>query len=467
MDKYKQGIIGAFIFLAEYHILWNLFYPYLWKLPYQQFEFIFAILLLAAAVFYMIRNAAREPEYLKRFMCRLRYGLSREHIFLIALFMWFAVDCILQQCIDGKNYVQINDWKLFCSALAAFVFFPFAKVVGDNKARSIIELMMHLTVIMYTVFWTWVLWQYYHMNFITFPSGTQLSMVGTHLLEAGINRNVTAAHSAVMVSLCIYMIMTRDKKLRTAYVFAFAIHIMVVMLTDCRTSYVAVVCTVCVAICLSLWRHCSFKKRLTGSIIAQALIMVIVALLCIFVFYMIKKGAFRILEHCIELYSDGSPSTTTVIRPYNNLSGREDIWIGAIKMLLSSTRRFFLGVIPSQIGNTLKSMGLLNRMTSHCHNVLLEVAASLGVPAMLFYAWFLLSVLRHCIHVIGMQCGQFKCPCGILIVLLCLVVIDMAESFLFGPTSANMPVFHIFAGWITVMDDNDSSFQKGRYKKRK
>ena len=454
MDKYRRCIVGAFSILAEYHILWNLFYPYLWKFPYQQIEFAFAICLAFVAVLYTVRNAIKRHNNIGHILGRYKNCVTFEHTFTIALFLWFVIDCLLQQTIDSANYLRINDWKLFCSGMAAFVFFPFVKVVGVKSSKDVIERMIHVIVLPYSVFWGWLLWQYFHLNFVTFPSSNQLKMVGAHWLEAGINRNTTAAHSAVMLALCIYMIATQRKKSKTLYLFAAIVHIIVVMLTDSRTSYVAVICTICATVLIGLCRSYCFRGASVICIIKRLLLIAVITILCVIILAVIRKGTFVILDYCLQMYNGGSFDPTTAISSLDNLDGRDVIWISTIKMLLSSPKRLLIGVIPSQVGITLINMGLLKIRIAHCHNVLLEVGASLGVPTMLLYAWFLFSIFWRCIRMIGAKVQQYEFAWVILIVLICLVVIDMAESFLFGPTSANMPIFHILAGWIVVLDLN-------------
>ena len=465
MDKYRRCILGAFIILAEYHILWNLFYPYLWKFPYQQIEFAFAICLVLAAGLYFGRNVIIRHDNISHILGSYRNSVTFEHAFIILLFLWFIADCLLQQSIDNANYLQINDWKLFCSGMAAFVFFSFVKVVGSKSSKGVIERMIHVTVLPYSVFWGWALWQYYHLNFVTFPSGNQLKMVGVRWLEAGTNRNVTAAHSAVMLALCIYMIVTQRKKGKALYLFAAIVHIIVVMLTDSRTSYVAVICTICAALQIGLYRQHCLRGASVISILKRTLLITVITILCIIILAVIRKGTFAILDYCLKMYNGGSLDPTTAISSLDDLDGRDKIWIGTIKMLLSSPKRFVIGVIPSQIGITLMNLGFLKIRIAHCHNVLLEVGASLGVPTMLLYAWFLFSIFLRCIHMIGAKGQQYDFAWAIPIVLLCLVVIDMAESFLFGPTSANMPIFYMFAGWITVLDERYKVTESKKEKK--
>lgn len=449
MADIKRILVAPFIILAEYHILWNLLYPYLWKLPYQQFEFAFAICLIIVTLLYSIRCAVKRTENIENTWKNLKSNLTAEHTILIIIFIWFSIDCILQQSIDGRNYIQINDWKLFCSALAAFVFFPFIKVVGEKNSKAIIEQMVHITVAIYTIFWVWVLWQYFHLNFVTFPSGNHLGMAKMGWLEAGVNRNVTAAHSAVVLALCIFMIVTYRNKTKALYLIAAIVHIIVVMLTDSRTSYIAVACTICTIISIELWERYLNKV----GIIKKAVLSAIIAVLCLFILGWIKKGVFSLFLHLVRVKTGQIITLSTAIRPLNGLSGRKAIWLSTIKMLISSPKRFFIGVLPSQIGTTLLNMGLLKRIIPHCHNVLLEVGASLGVPAMLLYIWFLYSIFRRCIFMIGLKSQRYRCTWGISVVLLCIILIDIMESFLFGPTSVNMPVFHIFAGWIIALDE--------------
>ena len=86
-------------------------------------------------------------------------------------------------------------------------------------------------------------------------------------------------------------------------------------------------------------------------------------------------------------------SAEETVRELNNLSGREQIWKGAIRIMLSSPETFFFGVTPFKVMDALKEIAGLTNDFAHAHNVFLQVGVAFGVPMMLAFMIFSVRVL--------------------------------------------------------------------------
>ena len=98
------------------------------------------------------------------------------------------------------------------------------------------------------------MWKYYRVEFLTFPSGLRLQHYreGVSMMIGG-NINITAAAAVVMTGLCMYMILTQKPVIRILYIPAAIVHLMVMILTNSRTSYLAFLCMVVAPLWRASW----------------------------------------------------------------------------------------------------------------------------------------------------------------------------------------------------------------------
>ena len=472
---YRRILCDALIFLAEYHILWCLLNPYLWNLPYQQFEQWFVTLLLIATAGYLIRIYKKAPASFARVRKRLRLMGCFEQYFMIGLFVWFVIDCALQQSWYGGQYFADNSWRLFVTGLSAFAFFPFSQIIGKKRFNRTFKKMIHITVIVFGIFCAWVLWKYLHADYVTFISGKKLSMTPDYSMKIGINQNITAAQVAVLLSLCVYMIATQKIVVKILYLAPSIVFAMVLMLTNSRGGLLAAICTIGSAILLYLWRHSietggqgferierlweqtGIAKRLKGSKQNKKTVRIVsivaLAIVCVLVVLLIRRIAFSLLLSGSDPATVGDAGTQQAMRSFNlGLSNRDRIWNAAINLMFSNPITFFFGVIPSQVGQALMDTGIVTFMYPHCHNILLQFGASFGVPAMIGFILFLCSLIRRCIRLIKTQNVHYRRAWALSIIIVCLLVLDIMEAYLFMNSVINVPFFFITAGWIVTLD---------------
>ena len=112
-----------------------------------------------------------------------------------------------------------------------------------------------------------------------------------------------------------------------------------------------------------------------------------------------------------------------------------------------------IGVTPGLMKTAYQQAFELKKGPEHAHNLYLQIAATLGVPAMLIFVIFLVSIGTRCIRVLraGEQ-ATFEGAWSIQIILLYIILIEFVEPMLFASQRVNLPFFYLLAGWIVAMD---------------
>ena len=142
---------------------------------------------------------------------------------------------------------------------------------------------------------------------------------------------------------------------------------------------------------------------------------------------------------------------------YSNLSGRKDVWRASIVIMTSNAVNFIFGVTPAYVPQKLFDTGLVKYPSRHAHNVILQIGASLGVPAMILYTIFLILLCCRCARIIIAMLRQRKNKSIsrnwiISVIVLFLTAFGAAEVLTFSVNVVNLPVFYILAGWITALE---------------
>ena len=199
-----------------------------------------------------------------------------EQIMLILVLLWYILGCAVRSRLDSEPLFKFNDNRLFMFTMTTFAFYPFMTLMGREYAKRIFEGMIHFTMAIYTVFCAWCVWKYYRVEFFTFPSGLRLQNYreGVSMMIGG-NINITAAAAVVMLGL----------------------HLMVMILTNSRTSYLAFLCMVVAAGFLFTWD--SLQKSNYFVRFAAGLI---VAALCAGAVYAARGSLIKMFSHVYPTY---------------------------------------------------------------------------------------------------------------------------------------------------------------------
>ncbi len=443
--------------------------------------------LLVATVLYSVVSLFVSKESRAKAKQAFRRVWSFELAMLIGVLFWFVLSCAVNQVHGYQKYLKTNDWLLFDSTVCFFLLFPMAGFLGKEKAKQIIHLLIHVVVIFYTVFTAFCLWRIFHLEVVDLPSGEQAGITRDVQLMLGLHYNSTGMIATTMLCLCIWMVfMEKEIAIRILYTGMGLVQLVVVYLSNSRTVFVGMFAFVLTASFFVPWRLFEKKNlplRLGGSMLICAV--------CTILFWSGRSWMFILFERIThlseELAKEGLAAAVGDYKPvglsatkagYNtallattgaenarkltNLSNRTEVWKATLRMMTSSKRIFFFGVTPSVVTDAIEIIGEYHvERVAHAHNILLQIGVSMGVPAMLLFTAFLVSIAIRCVRIlIGKRGRKLKYACLIPATVLCFVVIDMAETYLMTRFSIMACCFFLFCGWAVAIDRGQETENK-------
>ena len=295
---YRSALRLGVILLTELFIIVSLMQYAIPEREYLKHEKRLGAAILLAALIYVVIAACTDRDELRRIGGLIRRMCCFEQIMLILVLLWYILGCAVRSRLDAEPLFKFNDNRLFMFTMTVFAFYPFMTLMGKERAKQIFEGMIHFTMAIYTVFCAWCVWKYYRVEFLTFPSGLRLQNYreGVSMMIGG-NINITAAAAVVMVGLCMYMILTQKRAVKILYILAAIVHLMVMILTNSRTSYLAFLCMVVAAGFLFTWD--SLQKSNYFVRFAAGLI---VAALCAGVVYAARGSLIKMFSHVYPTY---------------------------------------------------------------------------------------------------------------------------------------------------------------------
>ncbi|MBP3882862.1 MAG: O-antigen ligase family protein [Lachnospiraceae bacterium] len=295
---YRNVLRWGVILLTEFFIILSLMQYAIPEREYLKHEKRLGAAILLAALIYVVIAACTDRDELRRIGGLIRRMFCFEQIMLILVLLWYILGCAVRSRLDAEPLFKFNDNRLFMFTMTVFAFYPFMTLMGKERAKQIFEGMIHFTMAIYTVFCAWCVWKYYRVEFLTFPSGLRLQNYreGVSMMIGG-NINITAAAAVVMTGLCMYMILTQKPVIRILYIPAAIVHLMVMILTNSRTSYLAFLCMVVAAGFLFTWdtlQKSNYLVRFAAGLIAAAL--------CAGAVYAARGSLIKMFSHVYPTY---------------------------------------------------------------------------------------------------------------------------------------------------------------------
>lgn len=494
----EKTLFWAVIFLAEYHMFACSFREVLpgYSESFFRYERWIGAAILAALVVYLVVSAVRFPETIRRIKHLFRRLCSFEQAYMLWVFVWYIVVLAVWQVIKGEeiSLFKENDWWLFEQVLMSFVFFPLPRILGSQRTKRLIEPMIKLVLIPHMLVWAWILLQYFKMNYITFPSGGVLHVGENMSLSFGYNQNITGAGALIMMALCIYMIATQKTLRKLPYFFGVMIYLIILILTNCRTSWY---CTLLIGICsifFAVWfglKNKPWLLRFGLGILAAVLSILFLNWLRGEVFVLLDASYARIRNQAASAEAAEAAARTaqiygpsllkghrslqagslsaiplaaetgtaadvarTIEKDSGTLSGRIPLYKATLDVMFSRKLIFFFGIPSTDFGAAVYGRYGISKYYPHPHNFLLTMGVYYGVPTMLFTAAFLVSLLARCFRILFINKKPlFQGFWMIPVILAALVAEDMMESFLnLSAWSMTCITFYLFAGWVVAMD---------------
>ena len=448
LQSFWWQLLGfATLLLGLLHIVVALFQYVFGYTPFAPYERWFGLILLIIAVISLPISVFFPSDFRQKCKILFKKLCSYEQIFLLILFLWFAIGCFILQQKEGLPYLKAADWLLFDTGISVLILFPLARFLGREKASSLINFILHLVLISYSLFTAWALWHVFRFSEPVLPSGNFLGMSSRAQLYLGTYYNMTGAIACMMLSLSLYMIISQRLFWKILYGVFFLLHLVVLMLSDSRTAFLGgLFLIVCSAFCFS-WHCLSNNKNFTA--VHNVLFSLVAASLCGVLFWHLRSvitGGYTAFSQAhnisisasstshLALLSAGHAKTHTIplareIVP--DLNGRTDIWRAALKVIFSSPLTFFIGVTPVGLTEALIKIGGITEQFYSTHNVFLDVAVKFGVPVALGFLVFTVKIALRCLKVLFRMKGEdFKTFFMIPLIIITLFVLNLTEGYL-------------------------------------
>ena len=465
---YRKALYWGALLLAEMHLLWSLMQFVIWQKPYLKLEKWVGLALAAGTALYLVLAAAADKRCrdagpnitaaqsgksggalapVKAFLQRAK---SPEQIFLALFFVWYIVVCSVRTVLDGKSYFTPNDNRLFFAALTAFIFFALAEIVGREKAKRVIDVMLCSAVAAYTPVCAWVVWNFYQGVFVDLPSGNVVKLYQGLSLMIGVHRNTTAAYSLILLSVCAYFLVSMKSRIKyVIFIPAAIVHFFVIMLTNSRTCYMVLIAMIIVPALVRMSKYLKRVKVKNKALVIAGAVLVLAAVVA--ALYFMRSG---IIASNAETWREklNNPDAMRV-RRVDGLNGRINIWKASVKLMFSSWDRFLFGITPPKLPSILWDIGKFPVKQPNCHNMFMQVGTCFGVPMMLMYIWFTISIALRGLRVMKSDDRTlFRGAWVISVIVFGLLMTDMLEVLTFVNTFFNLPVLYILSGWIVGMD---------------
>ena len=169
---------------------------------------------------------------------------------------------------------------------------------------------------------------------------------------------------------------------------------------------------------------------------------------------------FDAVTHFSELIGQSGLSGEEV-RELNNLSGRETVWLSALRTIVASPQNFIFGVTPVAVTQNLVSVGKLHFEAAHAHNEILQMGVCFGVPMMVAYVGYHVSMCAKSVK-LGFLAGDdhFKGVYILPVVFLAMMILNLVEAYLTGYFSIMACLFFLFCGWMNALTKKSPGSRK-------
>ena len=504
-QHYGKVLFCAAITLTWFYLqtgLYRFVMPDYWSV--FRMEQWFGLLLAAAAFVFLCIRMGQGPESRQEIKNRFRDFRSYEQIYLVYTFLWYIVSVARYQHVIGGEQFRNNDPWMFATGMMAFLLFPLAQYIGSGDVKRVMEGMLKSVVLPFACFTGWMLWQYFHQNYLIFPSGQQLQMSpDVSMLFSDLSRNHLARQAMVMIGLSIYMIATQNVYEKCVFALCLAVFIVSLILTNSRTSwYMTAAMLTCTGflICQMSGRKNGIVRAALGLLTAAA-----IGLSC----HWLRGEVFVLLDHAltrqagteaaamgettvssgpsdyrlrtlsrtvgtevpqqIEAENTGNTepadhrgaSAASNARRYDNnlatIGNRLPLYRASLKAMFSSRYRFLFGVTPANVVKLLRNYEGVSPTYAydHAHNFFLQMGVSFGVPTMAAAIAFAVSLMIRCVRIllkVVRKRGVYPGAWVICLMILTFLANDMLEADLSGGMGIFCVTFYILAGWLLVID---------------
>ncbi len=317
--------------------------------------------------------------------------LSADIILLLFMFLYFILSCAVMTFKTRENWFDANSEELSDTEILVMLF-----LLGRTAAAKGISKALKAVFHAFTSVWTLVtlyilILVFCNTGFVP-PCGGYIGMVDGASLQINGNRNFTGALSMTMLIICLIVaIATTVRAVRILYISYSVIYYVMLILSNSKTALIAAVCGFALIIGVVF---CTFYKDRKAS--ARVLIFAASALISGAVFYLMRYPVYRLYSFIVSVFGGLEMDARVMIdQSVSTFSNRTPIWMHSVEVIMTP-RLLLTGVTPAGVADALiEAFGGSMTSPPHCHNLILQVGASLGIPGLIaFLAWLTLVALR-------------------------------------------------------------------------
>lgn len=358
---------------------------------------------------------------------------------LLILFMgWMILSCLSMTVTYGSDWVSYNNAAILNTAVEILLAFPLGYVLIREKKNTIGGILLHILVMGWTLFITYVLINVFQGKTVVAPNGGGLLMKDGSLC-LNCNRNTTGSWEMLFFIVCFFMMLwNRKRSLRIIYAVATFIHYFALTLSSSRAAIFSVLFGMMAMTGIAVYLRLGKQKMARKLAIALASALVAGA-----AFYFLRPLVFKLLALC----TGSSESGREMIYQDRTLSGRTDIWRWTIEGIFTSFRCAMFGVTPRSTPEMIAQMSNGAVKDMYTHNQILEIAASIGIPGLcIALAWFAI-ILKDSYKLFFVQ-KDMTPMLAIPVMILVLMLANMMEAYLVFYDHIDGYVFFLLCGLL-------------------
>lgn len=491
VQAYETVMFWAVVLFCVFHMTgctyWNIIGD---RILFYRIDVRFGELILLGFIGYLCLTRFYYPAAYSRLKGVAARFRAYEYWFLFILPFWYVLSAALRQVTAGVPSVRDNEWWIFITAVCSFILFPLAGFAGAERARKVIHLIVKAVLIPNLLFTVWILWKYFHIESVSFPSGNFLAMMDDYSLIIGENRMHTGYRALAMSAICVYLAFSEKSYRKIPYSIGILVYLSTLILSNNRGSWYAVLLLFAILAFLLPWHTLRENSRL-----ARCLLGLLCVFACVLVLHWFRGEMFRLLDRTIASHNDSlamsritaestggrfggntwqvaplasavkqeqaSPSAT--VRSFDaGLSGRGKVYKASLSAMFRDVHHLLFGMTHAEVGTALMEFTGGNTVQSSAHNFFLQMGVAFGVPMMLASVVFAIMLLLRSWRILLAEYELFPGSRMVPLVIIPMFIADMVDTTLTAGATFPCAAFYLFAGWTVALYGTSTPEEKKR-----
>ena len=448
----KRTIIILTLMVCCLHLfasVFRFFYPYTFYL----FTFFEQLTLDALGIIVGLLLIQEDVEHRKLY---LKAYFSKEQILLTGIYIALILSSFFNALLNNMDIWAGNAGYRFDMFVCVFIIFPVGRFYNSKeKVYKVVRRIVELFLFFLAAVMGFILINTFQGKVLhTIVEGNIGMAVFNNTLQFSVNchPNTVGAYSGLLFLLCFYFVWKSKGVKKVLYITESIIHYVVLALSNSRGAYFSMLC---VAACMTavivyyVLPHKNTYLKWMKTFLAGILIFGLLIILRDTVF---SLYAMITPPKTIVLNDSGKTiQQDEVIRQLNIgfVNNRHKIWKCTLHLIAEKPLYMLLGVTPYQVSVMLGDR-LEWEIDVYTHNQILEVAADIGIPAMVLFLVFSFLVAEKCLKMgfeSVVETDQWKRKL-LLLILLFLALANVMEATLLFYDFLSGSVFILLCGWV-------------------